>query len=424
MKKVLSNKWIIVVAILLIAAVGTVMWRIAVAPKGDNLAATDDASLGNGSTEEPVWELVEMGKQYEIYYADNTLEYSYVIYNAQGNETYNSQTLEEYFKNLKIEYLSPNLMKLHTSTGTYMNLTWYYDAQKELMSQVYQNPYLEFDDNVVYYDGEYLIIENIFYGSDVEYRKIPCDFVTTFAPERIGVIIDGTMLLVDHLKSDGKTEITQIFEIKSDSKHVTAIHMSDTLDDIRYIIGRLPVVSEIGDLARTREINSQYIEIYNIGFDEVKYAYENPYSDPSDPYYMEYANSYFCEYGFSIVAETSEYISIEMYEEGYSGGAHGWHYVWIDNYDIKTGKKLTLEDFLGDIPNWQNKLERELKRLDEIRQKEDKGYYEVWSNQPMIADRDNTFFVENGNLHVLYNEYEIDSYAAGLIEFVIPISSL
>ena len=84
----------------------------------------------------------------------------------------------------------------------------------------------------------------------------------------------------------------------------------------------------------------------------------------------------------------------------------------------------SLEDFLGDIPNWRNKLERELKRLDEIRQKEDKGFYEVWSSQPMIADRDNTFFVENGNLHVLYNEYEIDSYAAGLIEFVISISSL
>lgn len=83
---------------------------------------TEEQFENYGKPQEPVWELLEQGKQYEIYYAANTFEYSYIIYDTQGNVIDNSQNSDTYLKHLKIEYISNDVMKIHTSAGTYVNL--------------------------------------------------------------------------------------------------------------------------------------------------------------------------------------------------------------------------------------------------------------------------------------------------------------
>lgn len=284
---------------------------------------------------------------------------------------------------------------------------------------MYQNPYIEFDNKVVYYDGTYLIVKNIFYGVDLEYRQFPCDFITTAPPSKIELSDDKTKLTITHLKSDGLTEITQTFEFKVNSTYVSFFEKSKEFDGLHSIKARLPVVRGIGNAARIKEINAEYAEIYNRAIAEVQEQYNmaveaNEFGTPFARYYS---------YDFDVVAQTDKYISIKMYESGYGGGAHGWHHFWFDNYDIKTGKKLTLEDFLGDIPNWEEKLEIELGRLNKIRKSKTRENYEPKSDiQPLEVSPH--FFIENGNLHILYNEYAIDSYAAGWIEFAVPISSL
>jgi lysozyme len=65
-----------------------------------------------GIASEPVWKLVEQGRQYEIYYAENTFEYSYIIYDAQENEVYNSRKDDIWLKGLKIKYISDDIMKV------------------------------------------------------------------------------------------------------------------------------------------------------------------------------------------------------------------------------------------------------------------------------------------------------------------------
>ena len=378
-----------------------------------------------GKPQEPVWELFEQGKQYEIYYAANTFEYAYKVYDVQKIRVYESQSLDAYetdnhWRTLKIEYISDDIMKINASSKTHKNIARYFDATKGgNISEWFINPYMEFDEKVVCYNGTYLTISNMFYDSPtsdiLQYRQFPCNFITTAAPFYIELSDDKTKLTITHLEKDKLTEVTQTFEIKVNSSYVSFFEKGKEFSIMHYIKARLPVVQGIGNAARIREINAEYAGIYKKALADVQEQYDMAVK--ANEFGTQYARYY--NYDFDVIAQTENYISIKMCERGSGGGAHGWHLVWFDNYDIKTGKKLKPEDFLGDIPDWKEKLVIELNALNKKRT----GYESEWDIS-ILEGMDKFFFVENENLHILFNEYAIASYAAGRIEFALPISSL
>ena len=361
---------------------------------------------------EPVWKLVEQDKHYEIYRnEDNRFEYYYKIYNSEGKVAYDSRNSDVLLRMLEIEYISDDILSIHTSAGTYANQEWYYDIKKDNRSRMYDNPYMVFDGKIVFYKNGCLVVKDIFYcdGTRIPYeRHSPCDFTTFSAPSSVELSDDKTMLTITHLKSDGFTEVTQTFEIMINSSYVSPLKRTYEFDISQYVNTRLPLVSGIGNAARTREINVGYDDIYNNAVAKVKANYD----DDNATKWLLY------DYDFDVVAETEDYISIKMFERGFNGWFHDFRHFWFDNYDIKTGRKLTLEDFLGDIPDWREKLEAELNAMNEKR-----GGSPRFENS-MLDGRENTFYVENGNLHILYNEYEIASHDQGWIEFALPISAL
>jgi len=196
---------------------------------------------------------------------------------------------------------------------------------------------------------------------------------------------------------------------------VTSMGKSVEFDKDTYVKARLPVVHGIGSKEQTKIINDEYIKLYNEAVARVKENYDEAKASGEN-----YGCGYY-DFDFEVVAQTKDYVSIQMHVDTYGCGAARNHpRTWIDNYSIKTGKKLKLGDFLGRIPDWRDKLEAELG----ARNKKREGYMPDWGIDSMLKGRDNTFYVENGYLHVFYNEYEIAPGAAGQIELVLPISSL
>lgn len=102
-------------------------------------------------------------------------------------------------------------------------------------------------------------------------------------------------------------------------------------------------------------------------------------------------------------------------------GAHG---STIENgytYDVKTGKLLTLKDFVKDIEELKKFLKDWVKN-----QNDDMFYKEADSNIDMYftGEYELQFTLMNGELKVIFQQYDIAPYAVGIIEIPIDKSLL
>lgn len=101
----------------------------------------------------------------------------------------------------------------------------------------------------------------------------------------------------------------------------------------------------------------------------------------------------------------------------YSGGAHNLRTIKVGTIDRRTGKKLTLADI---APGDQlAKLDRAIK-LALLKQKKVKTYAELMKSLQAEPKPIENFYFGKDGLHFIYNEYEIDCYAAGSYDVVVP----
>ncbi len=118
---------------------------------------------------------------------------------------------------------------------------------------------------------------------------------------------------------------------------------------------------------------------------------------------------------YEIVYADSRYVSYRAEEYWYRGGAHGSTTVTVLTIDRKTGREMTLEDF---IPKEKHAaLQRALRT----------GAIQKLGGEERLLDEVNVidnFYVAADGLHFIYNQYEIAAYAYGQIEVVIQPDKL
>ena len=118
---------------------------------------------------------------------------------------------------------------------------------------------------------------------------------------------------------------------------------------------------------------------------------------------------------YEIVYADSRYVSYRAEEYWYCGGAHGSTTVTVLTIDRKTGREMTLEDF---IPKEKHAaLQRALRT----------GAIQKLGSEERLLDEVNVidnFYVAADGLHFIYNQYEIAAYAYGQIEVVIQPDKL
>ena len=118
-------------------------------------------------------------------------------------------------------------------------------------------------------------------------------------------------------------------------------------------------------------------------------------------------------------------VTLELSEYSFSGGAHGSSYLLYTVFDINKVKRIKLNDlfnkgFITKLTKIGEEYFRELRNHEPTTNLEEAGY---WFENNQFALPDN-FFISKDGLGFTYNQYEIASYADGIITFTIPFYEL
>ena len=104
----------------------------------------------------------------------------------------------------------------------------------------------------------------------------------------------------------------------------------------------------------------------------------------------------------------------------YSGGAHGYYEYVPYNIDMRNGKIFNLKDMFKDNVDYKIIINDEINnQIKALSNKEENlgqiyDFYSIKDNQK--------FYIEDGNIVIIFDLYEIAPYAAGIPEFSINAS--
>ena len=175
---------------------------------------------------------------------------------------------------------------------------------------------------------------------------------------------------------------------------------------------------------------------YDYECDDLSSIVKAHYEDYPESFTGEYPIMYSCFVSNSVTRCDSSIFSFINYEDGFSGGVHGWYVTEGVNFDTETGAELTVSDICTDIPALidilADKLEQEysevlyntdseesrthdnyIKVLTEAYGADLMGYDKTWDDGSVFhLNAMNFAFVPDG-VEFFTNQYDIAPYAAG-----------
>lgn len=114
----------------------------------------------------------------------------------------------------------------------------------------------------------------------------------------------------------------------------------------------------------------------------------------------------------------SKFLSLTIVYHAYTGGAHGNYNVTPYNYDLTTGKEVSLKNLFKEGFDYKKIINTEIKKQITALNKDNysiQGFESISEKQP--------FYIEGDNLVIYFQPYEIAPYAMGTPKFKIPVSS-
>lgn len=218
---------------------------------------------------------------------------------------------------------------------------------------------------------------------------------------------------------DGESDISGQEEVADGPLLDITTHYYDVGEDVDYISGYYPTVKVIGDnYPELKTAIDRWSADYKSGYESQIQQYREDARQLAED--ME---DYFYAYSFNNSVKTARLdnriTSLEITEYSYTGGAHGYDYLYGVTFDTQTGKEITFED-LGDI-------EDEVRTyIDEyIEQKRGEGYgfsfYEDAIEESLSSP---IWYLDGLGLNVVFNAYVIGSYTEGRTVVNIPYAEM
>ncbi|SCH98436.1 MULTISPECIES: DUF3298 domain-containing protein [unclassified Romboutsia] len=161
------------------------------------------------------------------------------------------------------------------------------------------------------------------------------------------------------------------------------------------------VEKKINDILRNEIMN-----FYNQSIEEAKSYLSN---------YPEADNKFIANTNFEVKKNSNNMLSIVVTYYKYSGGAHGDYNNIAYNVYMKNGQLLNLNDLFKKDTDYKGIINNEIRNQIENLVKQDKdnlGIYQFTS----IKDNQK-FYIQDDNIVVFFDLYEIAPYAAGIPEF-------
>lgn len=212
------------------------------------------------------------------------------------------------------------------------------------------------------------------------------------------------------------------------------IKESETADDGTEVysgICNYPVVEIAGNPEAAKLINAsitETVDAFRNGSEIRAYAKED-YQFTKENYGEDGADffPYTDEVDYSVSRSDNNVISLVISVYSYSGGAHGNHVTYAENFDPNTGAKLAFSDLSDNA---------ELFRIDTLQYNQKTAATEEYAERLFSTDSitngelenvlyadDEWYFSEEG-LVFISNPYALGPWAAGTIEFTIPYEEL
>lgn len=139
-------------------------------------------------------------------------------------------------------------------------------------------------------------------------------------------------------------------------------------------------------------------------------------------YYQDYedtANKFIANADFDVKKNSDNMLSISIEYYKYSGGAHGYTEIITYNIDMLTGKDLKLNDLFKANVDYKSVIDNEIRKQIEALMKKDESYVGVYEFKGI--DLNQKFYIQDDNLVIYFDLYDIAPYAAGFPEFNINV---
>lgn len=136
----------------------------------------------------------------------------------------------------------------------------------------------------------------------------------------------------------------------------------------------------------------------------------------------EIKNKFIANVDFDIKKNSDDILSIVIKYYKYAGGAHGEYENIAYNIDINNSKFISLKDLFKEQIDYKSIINEEIRvQIEDLikSNEENKGIYEFKN----ILDNQK-FYIQDDNLVIYFDLYEIAPYAAGIPEFTINISKI
>jgi Deacetylase PdaC/Protein of unknown function (DUF3298) len=150
--------------------------------------------------------------------------------------------------------------------------------------------------------------------------------------------------------------------------------------------------------------------------------YETFVADQTADGNTDYITSWFMECDAMLSYQSPKAVSVMINKYTFAGGAHPNTYVSMLNFDLNSGKTLSLKDLVTDLKKLNALAEQKFREVRELSANEDfndAGYF--WSGSFQLPEN---FSLDKNGLQFFYNTYEVASYADGPTEFLLTWQEL
>jgi len=206
---------------------------------------------------------------------------------------------------------------------------------------------------------------------------------------------------ITNCKTESCPEITvNYFTVSGEESISTAINAELK----RFIVSSLQIGENPVETNSIDEASSNFIKTYR------KHSAEFP----------DMAAAYFAEINVRKSLNTSEILSVELQQYKFTGGAHGYGSTTFANFDPKTGELLQQKDLFNDVEGFKRFAETAFRKQHNISEEESINSTGFWFENDTFYLPETVGFTKD-NIIIIYNQYDIASYADGPIELKIPI---
>lgn len=205
------------------------------------------------------------------------------------------------------------------------------------------------------------------------------------------------------------------------------VFVNEACDDCPSISIAIPKALGISKISKT--INTALDEqlIFLLSFDEeleaasiddAMQSFKNGYLELQQLYTDE-STAWEAKIDGRITYEDANFITIELDAYLFTGGAHGYTSTQMLNFDKDKGVQLTNWELFKDLDGFRAYAEQKFRQKEAIPMGKPINYTGFMFEEDTFYLPENMGFTKDG-LKLLYNPYEVASYADGTIELMLP----